>query len=135
MVGAGAAGGDQLVAHPAGEWQIGDPVTVQVAQLATAKPKLNPAEPVRTDLHAFPGRDYVSDTVAHADIAPGPSLLAHGHLSRSYAGPEHPTLARLWTRARGECCNARTVWLYAEALAERRNESMLSATERPLIQA
>jgi hypothetical protein len=47
---------DQLVAHPAREGKIGDPVTMQMTELATADPKLDPAEAIRTDLHPWPRR-------------------------------------------------------------------------------
>ena len=43
----GPAGRDELVAHPAGERQIGDPVTVQMPELAAPDAKLDTAEAMR----------------------------------------------------------------------------------------
>ena len=51
-----AAGRDQLIAHPAREREIGDPVTVQMPELAAAHAKLDAAEAMRPNLDAGPRR-------------------------------------------------------------------------------
>lgn len=56
--------GDQLIAHATRERQIGDPVAVQVTELAAADAELDAAEAVRCGLDAGPradgGRDLLS---------------------------------------------------------------------------
>ena len=46
--------GDQLVPNATRERKVGDPVAVEVAQLAPADPELDAAEPVRSRLNARP---------------------------------------------------------------------------------
>jgi len=55
VVGLGAARGDELVAGAARERQVGEPVAVQVAELALAEAELDPAEVVRLGGDALPG--------------------------------------------------------------------------------
>ena len=49
-----ATGRDQLVADSAREREVGDPVAVQVPELAAADAKLDAAEPVRSQLDVGP---------------------------------------------------------------------------------
>jgi len=58
---AGPALGDQLVAHATGEWQVGDSVAVQVAELAAAEPELDPAEAMGGGLDTGPRTYGVGD--------------------------------------------------------------------------
>jgi len=51
----GPPGRNQLLSHADWKRQIGEAAAVQVAELATADPELDPAESMRTDAHAFPG--------------------------------------------------------------------------------
>ena len=54
-------GRDQLVPHPARERKIRDPVPMEVAELTSPQPELDPAETVRADLDPRPGGDRVGD--------------------------------------------------------------------------
>ncbi len=54
VVRAGAAFGDQLIAHAPRERKVGDPVAVKVAELAPAQAELDASEPVRRGFHARP---------------------------------------------------------------------------------
>src|SRR5580704_722503 len=54
VVRAGPARGDQLVAHAAREGKVGDPVAVEVTELAAADAEFDAAEPVRSGLHPRP---------------------------------------------------------------------------------
>jgi len=51
---ASAALGDQLVADAPREWEVGDAVAVEMAELAAPEPELDAAESVRRGLHARP---------------------------------------------------------------------------------
>ena len=51
------AGRNQLFSHADWKRQIGEAVAVQVAELATADPKLDPAESMRADAHTVPAAD------------------------------------------------------------------------------
>ena len=75
----GAAGRDQLVAHPARERQVGDPVTVQMPELAAADAELDAAEAMRTDLDL--GHDATAAVIRCA--APDCSSLMNALPSRS----------------------------------------------------
>ena len=61
-----AAGLDEHVANRALERQVGEPVAVQVPELALAEPELDAAEAVRVDGHALPARDLALDPCAGA---------------------------------------------------------------------
>jgi hypothetical protein len=50
----GAAVGDQLIAHAAGERQVGDTVAVEMAELAPSDPELDAAKSVRRCLDPGP---------------------------------------------------------------------------------
>ena len=53
----GPAGRNQLLSHAYWERQIGKAIAVQVTELATADPELDPAESMRTDTHTVPAAD------------------------------------------------------------------------------
>jgi hypothetical protein len=57
----GSAGRNQLFPHAHGKRQIGEAVAVQVAELATADPELDPAESMRTNAHTLPAADSLFD--------------------------------------------------------------------------
>jgi hypothetical protein len=61
VVGPGATPGDQLVADATREWKVGDLIAMEVAELAAAESKLDPAEAMRPDLDPVPGPDCLSD--------------------------------------------------------------------------
>ncbi len=71
-MGAGAAGGDQLVSDALGESQVCDPVAVKMPELPAPKPELDPAEAMRPDLDSFPGAHCVSNPIRGAG-----RLLSH----------------------------------------------------------
>jgi hypothetical protein len=52
---------DQLLAYFDWKWQIGQPATVQVAELTAPEAELDAAESMRLDAHAFPTGDLVFD--------------------------------------------------------------------------
>jgi hypothetical protein len=54
MVGPSAPRRDQLVTQAAREWKVGDPIAVEMAELATAKPKFDPPEAMWSDLDPIP---------------------------------------------------------------------------------
>jgi hypothetical protein len=68
MVRPGLALSDQFVAHPAGEREVGDPITVQVAELAAPEAKLDSAESVRSGLHTWPGHNGFGDQACGASL-------------------------------------------------------------------
>ena len=53
-MGSGRAGGHQLFAHADGKRQIGEPIAVQMPELAAPDAKLDAAEPVRARLDSGP---------------------------------------------------------------------------------
>jgi len=53
----GPAGRDQLLSHAYRKRQISEAVTVQVAELAPADTKLDPAESMWTNGHTLPAAD------------------------------------------------------------------------------
>ena len=55
MVRTRATLGDQLIAHTAWKWQVSDAVAVEMAELPSANPELDPAESVWRRLHTGPG--------------------------------------------------------------------------------
>ena len=61
----GPAGGDEIVAHEQGKREVGQPIAVQMAQLATAVPELRPAKPVAANGHAGPTGDVANDAVVN----------------------------------------------------------------------
>ena len=71
VVRAGAALGDQLVADPARERKVGDPVAMEMPELAPANAELDAAESVRRSFHARPrlhdGCDVLTCVHTHAD--------------------------------------------------------------------
>jgi hypothetical protein len=52
----GATSRDQLVTHAAWERKVGDPVAVQMPELAAPEAKLDTAEAVRSELDLWPRR-------------------------------------------------------------------------------
>jgi hypothetical protein len=58
VVRASAAVRDQLVPNPTREREVGDPVAVDMPELAPAQTELDPTEPMRFDRDALPGSDY-----------------------------------------------------------------------------
>ena len=52
-----AAARHQLVAQPARQWKVDDPVTMQMSELAAAHAKLDAAEAMRSDIDLRPRRD------------------------------------------------------------------------------
>ena len=61
VVGLDGAALQQLVAHGAGEREVGEAVAVEVAELAAADAELDAAEAVRVDLHVRPGAHLGDD--------------------------------------------------------------------------
>ncbi len=59
----GPAGRNQLLSHAYWKRQIGEAVAVQVAELATADPELDPAESMRTNAHTLPAADGLFNLV------------------------------------------------------------------------
>ncbi len=55
------AGRHQFVVNPLGERQVGQPVTVQMTDLAVVDGELDAAEPVRVGLNARPARNLCYD--------------------------------------------------------------------------
>lgn len=80
-----ATGRHQLVADPRGEREVGQPVAVQVTDLAVVDGELHAAEPVRVRLNAWPAR-YLCD-----DRARG---VAHLNLPNLPNRPDLPDLPR-----------------------------------------
>ena len=66
-----AAGRHQLVVDPLGERQVGQPVAVQMTDLAVVDGELDAAEPVRVGFDARPARNLRYDQacdVAHLNL-------------------------------------------------------------------
>jgi hypothetical protein len=61
MVRLGPVFRDQLLAHANRKRQVGEMIPVQVSELATAEAKLDSAEAMRHDAHAFPAGDFARD--------------------------------------------------------------------------
>ena len=60
-MGPGTALGDQLVPDAPRERQVGDPIAVDVAELAPADSEFDPTESVRRSLDAGPGLNGLCD--------------------------------------------------------------------------
>jgi hypothetical protein len=61
VVGLGATGGDDFVVELAGQWQVREPVAVDVTHLLAAIPILGAPEAMRHGLHSRPREDRFSD--------------------------------------------------------------------------
>jgi hypothetical protein len=72
VVRAGPTVCDELVANPAREGKVSDPVAVDVPELAPTETKLDPSEPVPLERHALPRSDHCSDPRARTT-----GLLCH----------------------------------------------------------
>ena len=84
VVGPRAPDGDQLVANPARERQVRDPVAVEVAELAPADPEFDAAEPVWSGLHARPRPHGLCDLFSGCH---GPQTRAAAPSSPDAIGP------------------------------------------------
>lgn len=108
MVGLCPACVDEFVSHGLGEGKIGQPVTVQVAQLDFAQPEFNAPESVWSRRHPLPAKDFIADrcidlTHRGANPAGGPLISprrrADWHFSRD--GDEKPDFWEEWPDEKG----------------------------------
>lgn len=65
MVRAGSTGGHQVLPDAHGEWEVGQPVTVQVTDLAVPDAELNAAEAVGMGGDARPAGHRVDNRLGH----------------------------------------------------------------------
>jgi hypothetical protein len=66
VVSVGSSLPHQLLPDPDWEVEVGQAVTVEVAQLPLAEPKLDAAEPVRRFLDSRPTEHFAADLLARA---------------------------------------------------------------------
>ena len=82
-MGPGSARRDQLVAHAAEKRKVGDPVAVQMPELAPTETKLDPPETVRPDLDLRPRSNRRGDPLTRAGLL----VSVRHHLAPSSTSP------------------------------------------------
>jgi hypothetical protein len=80
VVRSGFAAIHELVSHGLWEWQIGEPVTVKMAELYPAHPELDAAESMRGRAYPRPPRYLLGNSVVNT----GHSTPATGHTGRGF---------------------------------------------------
>jgi hypothetical protein len=60
------AGSDQIIAYPSRERQVGDPVAMEMTELAPTPPELDTTETTRRDIDPWPGPDRGDDPLRRA---------------------------------------------------------------------